>query len=235
MLHEDWVPTLMAAAGEPNIKEKLKAGGVKAIGRDYKVHLDGYNILPLLMRETEKSPRKEVFYFSDMATWIRSGWWLTAFAVFSLALPTYAQSDGSSSPAAAETAVSDPAQQDFVAEAPAPSGSTDFFSDFWTRPNLSGNWGGIRDEWAESGFTVDLAVTHVTQSVVSGGNEKPGPLIARVIEDETGNGASVDMVLKLDTGKAGLWPGGFFKARGEARFGDSVTFRYRSRTNRRTK
>ena len=63
--HMDWLPTLLAAAGEPDVKEKLKAGGVKAIGRSYKVHLDGYNILPLLTGETEKSPRKEVFYFSD--------------------------------------------------------------------------------------------------------------------------------------------------------------------------
>ena len=63
--HMDWLPTLLAAAGEPDIKEKLKAGGVSAIGRTYKVHLDGYNILPLLTGETDKSPRQEIFYFSD--------------------------------------------------------------------------------------------------------------------------------------------------------------------------
>ena len=63
--HMDWLPTFLAVAGEPNIKEKLKKGGVKAINREYKVHLDGYNILPLLTGETDKSPRKEVFYFSD--------------------------------------------------------------------------------------------------------------------------------------------------------------------------
>ncbi len=49
-----------------------------------------------------------------------------------------------------------------IAQNPVTSNSTDFFSDFWTRPNLSGNWGGVRDDWAESGFTVDLALTHVT-------------------------------------------------------------------------
>ena len=43
------------------IKEKLKKGGVKAIGRKYNVHLDGYNILPLLTGETDKSPRHEIF------------------------------------------------------------------------------------------------------------------------------------------------------------------------------
>jgi len=63
--HMDWLPTFVAAAGEPEIKEKLKKGGVEAIGRSYKVHLDGYNILPMLTGETEESPRKEIFFFSD--------------------------------------------------------------------------------------------------------------------------------------------------------------------------
>jgi arylsulfatase len=63
--HMDWLPTFLAAAGEPDIKGKLKAGGVSAIGRSYKVHLDGYNILPMLTGETEESPRHEIFYFSD--------------------------------------------------------------------------------------------------------------------------------------------------------------------------
>jgi arylsulfatase len=63
--HMDWLPTFLAAAGEPNIKGKLKKGGLQAIGRSYKVHLDGYNILPLLTGETKESPRKEIFYFAD--------------------------------------------------------------------------------------------------------------------------------------------------------------------------
>jgi len=63
--HMDWLPTFLAVAGEDNIKEELKSGGVKAINRSYKVHLDGYNILPLLTGETDKSPRHEIFYFSD--------------------------------------------------------------------------------------------------------------------------------------------------------------------------
>jgi arylsulfatase len=63
--HMDWLPTFLAAAGESNIKEKLKQGGVQAIGREYRVHLDGYNILPLLTGETDKSDRHEIFYFSD--------------------------------------------------------------------------------------------------------------------------------------------------------------------------
>jgi arylsulfatase len=63
--HMDWLPTFLAAAGEPDIKDKLLMGDVKAIGRTYKVHLDGYDILPLLTDKTQESPRKEIFYFSD--------------------------------------------------------------------------------------------------------------------------------------------------------------------------
>jgi arylsulfatase len=65
MHHMDWLPTYLAAAGEPNIKENLKKGGVSAIGRTYKVHLDGYNFLPHLTGQDEEGPRKEIFYFAD--------------------------------------------------------------------------------------------------------------------------------------------------------------------------
>ncbi len=63
--HMDWLPTFLAMAGNPEIKEELKDGGVRAIGRRYKVHLDGYNILPLLTGEAGTSPRHEIFYFTD--------------------------------------------------------------------------------------------------------------------------------------------------------------------------
>ena len=65
MHHMDWLPTFLAMAGVPDMKEQLMAGGVQAIGREYKVHLDGYNTLPYLMGEEETTPRHEVFYFSD--------------------------------------------------------------------------------------------------------------------------------------------------------------------------
>jgi len=55
MHHMYWLPTFLAKAGAPNIKEKLKAGSVEAIGREYKVHLDGYNTLPYLLGEDETS------------------------------------------------------------------------------------------------------------------------------------------------------------------------------------
>jgi arylsulfatase len=64
--HMDWLPTFLAVAGKDDIKEDLLDGyRSKAMGRDYKVHLDGYNQLPLLTGETDQSPRKEIFYFSD--------------------------------------------------------------------------------------------------------------------------------------------------------------------------
>ena len=65
MHHMDWLPTLLAAAGTDDIKERLKDGNVRAISRKYKVHLDGYNFLPFLTGETDKGPRKEIFYFTD--------------------------------------------------------------------------------------------------------------------------------------------------------------------------
>jgi arylsulfatase len=81
MHHMDWLPTLVAAAGSPNIKEDLKKGGVKAIGREYKVHLDGYNVLPSLTGKEKTWPRKEIFYFSDEGdlTALRYGDWKALF------------------------------------------------------------------------------------------------------------------------------------------------------------
>jgi arylsulfatase A-like enzyme len=60
----DWLPTLLAAAGEPDIKQKL-LDGCEAGEKTFKVHLDGYNLLPYLTGETRESPRNEFFYFSD--------------------------------------------------------------------------------------------------------------------------------------------------------------------------
>jgi arylsulfatase len=62
--HQDWLPTLLAAAGDPKIKEKLLKGH-KAGNRTYKVHIDGFNMLPYLTGETKESPRTSFFYMSD--------------------------------------------------------------------------------------------------------------------------------------------------------------------------
>ncbi|RLD79806.1 MAG: arylsulfatase [Bacteroidetes bacterium] len=63
MHHMDWLPTFAAAAGNDNVKEDLLSG-YSAIGRDYKVHLDGYNFMPYFAGE-EEAQRHEIFYFSD--------------------------------------------------------------------------------------------------------------------------------------------------------------------------
>jgi arylsulfatase A-like enzyme len=60
----DWLPTFLAAVGDSDIKNKLLSGH-KAGDRTYKVHLDGYNLLPHLTGQTDEGPRKEIFYFSD--------------------------------------------------------------------------------------------------------------------------------------------------------------------------
>ena len=62
--HLDWLPTLLAAAGEPDITEKLKKGH-KVGNKTFKVHLDGYNLVPYLTGKEEKSPRKGFIYFTD--------------------------------------------------------------------------------------------------------------------------------------------------------------------------
>jgi arylsulfatase len=61
---EDWLPTLLAAAGVPDVKEKLLKG-YQAGSKSFKVHLDGYNLLPAFKDEAQEWPRKEFFYFSD--------------------------------------------------------------------------------------------------------------------------------------------------------------------------
>jgi arylsulfatase len=64
MHHMDWMPTFVAAAGDPDVKQKLLKG--HRVGRkNYRVHLDGYNFLPHLTGRDDESPRKEIFYFSD--------------------------------------------------------------------------------------------------------------------------------------------------------------------------
>lgn len=60
----DWMPTFLAAAGNENVKEELLKG--KTIGnKTYKIHLDGYNMLPHITGKEEEGRRHEIFYFSD--------------------------------------------------------------------------------------------------------------------------------------------------------------------------
>ena len=78
---EDWLPTLLAAAGVPDVKEKL-AQGYKANGKEWRVKLDGYNFLPFLKGD-KKSPREEIYYFSQGGELNAVRWndWKVNFAV----------------------------------------------------------------------------------------------------------------------------------------------------------
>jgi len=62
--HTDMLPTLLAAAGEPDIVKKLKKGH-KAGSKTFKVHIDGYNLLPFIAGEAKKNPREAFLYWSD--------------------------------------------------------------------------------------------------------------------------------------------------------------------------
>jgi arylsulfatase len=62
--HNDWFPTLLAAAGNPDIAEQLKAG-TELAGTSFKVHLDGHDQLDYITGQTDVSPRKHFFYVSD--------------------------------------------------------------------------------------------------------------------------------------------------------------------------
>jgi arylsulfatase len=80
MHHMDWLPTLLAAAGAPDVKEKLLTG-YQAGDKNFRVHLDGYNFLAHLEGKEEKGPRHEIFYFSDDGdlTALRYGDWKLIF------------------------------------------------------------------------------------------------------------------------------------------------------------
>jgi arylsulfatase len=64
MSQEDWLPTFMAAVGEPDVVEKVKQG-YQANGKTFKVHLDGFNFLPFFRGEVKEGPRKQILYFSQ--------------------------------------------------------------------------------------------------------------------------------------------------------------------------
>jgi len=62
--HQDMLPTLLAAAGDPDISEKLK-NGHKVGDKTFRVHIDGFNMIPYLTGHVKESPREYFFYVSD--------------------------------------------------------------------------------------------------------------------------------------------------------------------------
>ena len=97
---------------------------------------------------------------------------------------------------------------------PAPSApSKSFGGPLLERSKLTGDWGGFRDDLANHGLTIDLDGLYTFQGVASGGTGHG---------NSTGNLFFGDVAMTLDTGKAGLWPGGFLKVRFEGRGGDNI-------------
>ncbi len=81
MSHLDWVPTLMATVGEPDIADKLKQGYLVG-DKTFKVHLDGYNFLPYLTGKEQQGPRHVFHYLSDegMPVGVRIDDWKLVYA-----------------------------------------------------------------------------------------------------------------------------------------------------------
>lgn len=78
--HHDWLPTILAIAGDSDVKDRLLKGA-KYGDVTYKVHLDGYNLVPYLTGQTEKSPRESFLYCNDdqQVTGLRYDNWKLAF------------------------------------------------------------------------------------------------------------------------------------------------------------
>jgi porin len=83
--------------------------------------------------------------------------------------------------------------------------------DFWTRPRLTGDWGGLRNELGAKGVVIDVDLTFTPMDVVSGGKNTGG--------DTWGN---VDYTINVDTQKLGLWPGGFLNVAVDTSFGTAL-------------
>ncbi|MFB3049787.1 MAG: arylsulfatase [Acidimicrobiia bacterium] len=78
----DWLPTLVSAAGNPNVKQQL-LDGTTADGKSFNVHLDGYDFMPYFRGAVESGPRMEKFYFTDDGSLsaLRYGDWKVMFTV----------------------------------------------------------------------------------------------------------------------------------------------------------
>jgi arylsulfatase A-like enzyme len=79
---EDWLPTLLAAAGAPGIKDRLKQG-YQVGGKTWRVHLDGYDFLPYFKGAVPKGPREEIYYVGQGGELNAVRWndWKVHFAV----------------------------------------------------------------------------------------------------------------------------------------------------------
>lgn len=98
--------------------------------------------------------------------------------------------------------------------APPPLFRLDYSGDLLHRPALTGDWGGERTKLAEKGISLNVETLNYTQGNAHGG---------RSTNNAFRYGGSADYILQLDTGRMGLWPGGYFKIRGETRWAEGIT------------
>ncbi|MFN8390128.1 MAG: carbohydrate porin [Bdellovibrionota bacterium] len=101
----------------------------------------------------------------------------------------------------------------------------DYSGDLADRSTLTGDWGGVRNDLSKNGVQFDTSLNHVTAHVAQGGGG--GRFASHFLpsSDDTETHMSYDNVLRVDTGKAGLWPGGVLTLRGEGRVGEGVNGR----------
>jgi porin len=85
--------------------------------------------------------------------------------------------------------------------------------DLATRPRLTGDWGGLRDEMARKGIVLDVDAYWTPQTITSGGRDSGGS-----------NWGNAIVALTVDTGKLGLWPGGYFKVQTISSFGNNLLY-----------
>jgi porin len=91
------------------------------------------------------------------------------------------------------------------------SAATPYSGDLWTRSTLTGDWGGLRNQLAEKGVTLDVSVTQSGQGVVNGGKSGAWQY-----------GGRGDIILNLDSQKLGLWPGAFLNLEAEGNWASGV-------------
>src|SRR5262244_3287793 len=83
--------------------------------------------------------------------------------------------------------------------------------DFWSRPRLTGNWGGLRDELGKKGVVLDVDLLQTLQGVATGGRNEVATYWG-----------TAEYTLNVDTQKLGLWPGGFLRVQGLSSFGQNI-------------
>jgi porin len=87
-----------------------------------------------------------------------------------------------------------------------------YSSDLWSRPALTGDWGGLRNTLAKRGINLDVDLVQSLQGLNAGGSFRNQDSIRYPY------GGHAEYLLNVDTGKLGLWPGGFLKIKGESQF-----------------